>query len=109
MTDRRRAPAWRAGTCLRTCIWIWMTALFAWAAPSLALAQEFEKVTGPLREEIPARPLVGAAYAFIWIALLVYVVLVAAGIGRVRRELAELRAKVDRATDHTGSGPGHRP
>jgi CcmD family protein len=109
MTDRRRAPAWRAGTCLRTCIWMWMTALFAWAAPSLALAQEFEKVTGPLREEIPARPLVGAAYAFIWIALLVYVVLVAAGIGRVRRELAELRAKVDRATDRTSSGPGHRP
>jgi CcmD family protein len=103
MTDRRRARTWRAGMCM------WMTALFAWAAPSLALAQEFEKVTGPLREEIPARPLVGAAYAFIWIALLVYVVLVAAGIGRVRRELAELRAKVDRATDHTGGDPGHRP
>jgi CcmD family protein len=107
MTDRRHARAWRAGMCLRMCMW--MTALFAWAAPSLALAQEFEKVTGPLREEIPARPLVGAAYAFIWIALLVYVVLVAAGIGRVRRELADLKAKVDRATEGTGGDPGHRP
>jgi CcmD family protein len=101
MTDRRRARAWVAG----------VMALLAWGVPALALAQEFEKVTGPLREEIPARPLVGAAYAFIWIALLAYVVLVAGGIGRVRRELADLRAKVERATapNDGGSGAGPRP
>jgi hypothetical protein len=93
MTNRRAA---------RRCIW--MTALLTFGMPALALAQEFEKVTGPLREEIPARPLVGAAYGFIWIALLAYVVLVAGGIGRVRRELAELRGKVDRAMDRTGAG-----
>jgi hypothetical protein len=96
MKDRRFARA-----CLALVV-----ALLAWGAPALALAQEFETVTGPLREEIPARPLVGAAYGFIWIALLTYVVLVAGGIGRVRKELAELRAKVERAT---GCGPGPRP
>jgi CcmD family protein len=75
----------------------WPAAAAVLVAPALAAAQQFEKVTGPLREEIPARPLVGAAYAFIWIALLVYVVLIGRGLGRVRDEVRELRGKVDRA------------
>ena len=98
MTNRRFSRA-----CLAA-----LLAAVAWGTPALALAQEFEKVTGPLREEIPARPLVGAAYGFIWIALLTYVVLVAGGIGRVRKELAELRAKVDRATARNDGGAGPR-
>ena len=65
-------------------------------APALAFAQEFQKVSGPLREELPATPFVAAAYGFIWIALLAYVVLLARGLGRVRKELAELRGKVNR-------------
>ena len=100
MTRRRFIPRWPA----------WLAAAAVLAAPALAAAQEFEKVTGPLREEIPARPLVGAAYAFIWIALLAYVVLIARGLGRVRDELRELRGKVDRAAGqgNVGAAAGAR-
>ena len=37
--------------------------------PGLALAQEFQKVEGAPRQEVPAVPFVGLAYGFIWIAL----------------------------------------
>jgi CcmD family protein len=60
-----------------------------------ALAQEFQKVTGSPAQEVPAVPFVGIAYAFIWIAVLVYVVSVARGLRRVRDELDELRRKLD--------------
>ena len=81
--------------------WFLLVVALTWGAPALALAQEFEKVTGAVREEIPARPLVAAAYGFIWIALLAYVVFVARGLGRVRQDLADLRAKIDRAVERT--------
>jgi hypothetical protein len=77
----------------------------AWAAVVLALtsgaalAQEFEKVQGPLRPELPSGPFVAGAYGFIWIAILVYVVVVARGLAGVRKDLAELRKKLD------GAGP----
>ena len=74
-------------------------------APSLAVAQEFQKVNGPLREELPATPFVAAAYGFIWIALLAYVVLLARGIGRVRKDMAELRAKIVEQADRGGPRP----
>ena len=73
--------------------------------PALAVAQEFQKVTGPLREELPATPFVAAAYGFIWIALLAYVVLLARGLGRVRKDLAELRAKIVEQADRGGPRP----
>ena len=65
------------------------------AAPAAALAQQFEKVEGAAKQEVPAVPFVGIAYAFIWIAVLVYVVVLARGLGRVRGELDELRRKLD--------------
>jgi CcmD family protein len=65
------------------------------ALPAAALAQQFEKVEGAARQEVPAVPFVGIAYAFIWIAVLVYVVVLARGLGRVRGELDELRRKLD--------------
>lgn len=68
-----------------------------WSAPALALAQEFEKVSGAAREELPAGRFVAAAYGFIWIALLVYVVSIARGLGRVRQDLGALKKKLDRA------------
>jgi CcmD family protein len=74
-------------------------------APALAVAQEFQKVTGPLREELPATPFVAAAYGFIWIALLAYVVLLARGVGRVRKDLAELRGKIVEQADRGGPRP----
>jgi len=74
-------------------------------APALAVAQEFQKVSGPLREELPATPFVAAAYGFIWIALLAYVVLLARGIGRVRKDLAELLGRISEQADRGGPRP----
>jgi CcmD family protein len=71
--------------------------LAAMALPATALAQEFEKVKGPIAEEIPAGRFVSLAYGFIWVAILAYVVSIARGISRVRGELEDVRRKVDAA------------
>jgi len=63
--------------------------------PAQALAQEFEKVTGPLRQEIPAVPFVAAAYGIIWLAILFYVFVIARGLARVNSEIADLKRRVD--------------
>jgi CcmD family protein len=68
-------------------------------SPGLAAAQEFQKVEGPLRPELPAGPFVATAYGFIWIAILVYVLVVARGLANVRKDLTDLRKKID------GAGP----
>ena len=68
---------------------------FALALPAAALAQEFEKVSGKLTEEVPAGPFVGIAYGFIWVAILAYVLYVARGVARVRGDMDELRRKLD--------------
>ena len=47
----------------------------------------------PLREVLPATPLVFTAYAFVWVALVVYVLLIARRLATVERELADLRSK----------------
>jgi CcmD family protein len=85
---------------MRTKIRAWVAlaaaALF-WLAPALAAAQEFEKVSGAVREELPAGRFVAAAYGFIWIAVLVYVVTIARGLGRVRKDIDALKNRIDRA------------
>jgi CcmD family protein len=80
-----------------------LRALFAAAcvlalASGTALAQEFQRVEGAARQEVPAVPFVGLAYGFIWVAVLVYVFFVARGLARTDKEIAELRRKVDEAT-----------
>ena len=87
--------------------WLSVIGALGWLvlAPALAVAQEFQKVSGPLREELPATPFVAAAYGFIWIALLAYVVLLARGLGRVRKDLAELKAKISEQADRGGPRP----
>ena len=71
----------------------------AWLGPGgVALAQEFQKVEGPPRQEVPAVPFVAIAYGIIWVAILTYVVVVARGVGRVNRELTELERKLGGAT-----------
>jgi CcmD family protein len=64
------------------------------AGPAAVFAQVFEKVEGAQREEIPAVPFVGLAYGFIWVAILVYVFVVARGVAKVDGEIAELRRKL---------------
>jgi CcmD family protein len=67
------------------------------AAPAVALAQEFQKVEGKLADNVPAVPFVGIAYGVIWVAVLVYVLAIGRGLGRVNTEIAELRRKLDGA------------
>lgn len=81
-----------------------LVACAALLLPAMARAQEFVKVEGAPRQEIPSGPFVAAAYAFIWIAVLAYVIVLARGLGRVRKETDELRGKLDRAT-----APGRPP
>jgi len=85
--------------------WLLSVGGLAWLAPALAIGQEFQKVSGPLREELPATPFVAAAYGFIWIALLAYVVWLARGVGRVRKDLAELRGRISEQADRGGPRP----
>jgi len=62
-----------------------------------ALGQQFEKVENIPKQEIPAGRFVSIAYGIIWLVVLAYVVIVAAGIKRVNQEIADLKRKVDRA------------
>ena len=65
-----------------------------WSAwTGTALAQEFEKVENIPKQEIPAGRFVSIAYGIIWLAVLAYVVVVAAGVKRVNQEIAELKRK----------------
>jgi len=66
-------------------------------APAMAFAQQFEKVEGLPRQEIPAGPFVAAAYGFIWAAVLAYVFVIARGLARVERDLADLSRKLESA------------
>jgi CcmD family protein len=77
-------------------LWLAVAALVATLAPALARAQEFVKVEGAPRQEIPAGPFVAAAYSIIWILVVGYVIVLARGIARVRKEAAELRARLER-------------
>jgi CcmD family protein len=59
------------------------------------------------QERLPATPLVFAAYAFVWVALLVYVFVLWRRIGRVERELVDLVAG-RRPAAGGAEGPGKR-
>jgi hypothetical protein len=67
-----------------------IAALFA--VPAVALAQ------GQVRESIPAAPFLASAYAFMWVAVLVYVAMVARRLTRVQSDIDDLRRKLDRET-----------
>ena len=84
----------------------WSRGLAGWAVAAIAIGgwtlvaaaqqqqNEFEKLTGPPTEGIPAAPLVMTAYAFVWVALLAYVFLLWRRLGRVEHELAEVNARL---------------
>ena len=78
------------------------TAAALQAAP--ALAQEFAKVDDGAREQLPATPFIGAAYGFIWVAILAYVFFTARRLGRVQGEIQDLRARLDRGGGRSGGG-----
>ena len=56
---------------------------------------EFKPVTEvPASEQLPSAPLVIAAYAFVWLAFMVYVWLMWRKIGKVDEELHTLSAQI---------------
>ena len=68
----------------------------AWAAVQTG-AQDFVPVTQigkDATDALPATPLLYAAYAFVWVALLAYVFLLWRRVGRVEKELADVAAKL---------------
>ncbi len=66
------------------------------ATPAVAFAQEFEKVKDLPTQNIPAGKFVVIAYSIIWLAILVYVLIMASGIRRVNAQLDDLKRKLDR-------------
>jgi CcmD family protein len=64
------------------------------ALPALA-ADEFEPVNEAARAKTDPNPFILAAYGFIWVAVLVYVVLVARGLGKAQSEVEALRQRVN--------------
>jgi hypothetical protein len=86
----------RQSGCARLLVILLSTAAgLATALP--AAAQEFVKVEDGAREQLPATPFVGAAYGFIWLALLLYLLVVARGLARVQNDLLQLRRRLERS------------
>ncbi len=52
------------------------------------------RVRSPQAEQLPAAPLVIAAYAFVWVALMVYVWSLWRRMAKLERELADLQRRV---------------
>lgn len=50
----------------------------------------------PQQEQMPAPPLVMVAYAFVWVALIVYVWSLSRRVNRVQGEIADLRKRAAR-------------
>jgi CcmD family protein len=62
---------------------------------SVAFAEGYEKVPDRDPTTIAANPFLAGAYGFIWVALLVYVVVVARGLNKATNEVKELRRKLE--------------
>ena len=66
-----------------------------------SLGAQAETEFEPLRpgevigEQLPATPLVFAAYAAVWVALLIYILVLWRRIGRIERELAEVTSRLE--------------
>jgi len=48
-----------------------------------------------MTEQLPATPLVFAAYAVVWVALLLYILVLWRRIGRIERELADVTSRLE--------------
>ena len=76
----------------------------AWQPPVPAAQDGFVPVDeSKPQEQLPAAPLVMAAYAFAWAAILFYIWSIWARLGRVEREMAEVGRRID-----AGVRPGAR-
>jgi CcmD family protein len=68
--------------------------LVAGQAAGFAQGGGFKPFQPGAQETVAASPLILAAYAFVWAAVIVYLFLLWQRIGRVERELAEVNAKL---------------
>ncbi len=50
----------------------------------------------PQQEQLPAAPLLAAAYAFVWVVLVVYVWSLSRRMGKVQAEITDLRKRTAR-------------
>ena len=75
-----------------------VSALWLVIVPAVALAQDAQNQFVPAdsipKQEIPPAPLLYGAYAFVWAAVIVYVLFLWRRIGRVERELHEVNRKL---------------
>jgi CcmD family protein len=85
-------PTWSARR-LRTSL-LAVLLLITGQGAGLAQGDGFKPYQPGQQESLAASPLVFAAYAFVWAALLVYVFLLWQRIGRVEHELADVNAKL---------------
>ena len=72
--------------------------VLAEAPPATTAAQDGFVPVSPedmAQEHLPAAPLVFAAYATVWVALLLYVLTLWRRLGRVERDLADVTAKLE--------------
>ena len=66
---------------------------------------EFQPVTEiPASEQLPSAPLVIAAYAFVWLAFMVYVWMMWRKLGKVEQELDTLAAQIAKPRAARGDG-----
>jgi CcmD family protein len=71
-------------------------AILAATATTGAQTPQDEFTTEITRESLPASPLLFTAYAFVWVAVAGYVLMLWRRLARVERELAEVTAKLGR-------------
>jgi hypothetical protein len=62
--------------------------------PARGLAQTFEKFNESARDQLPSSPFVAGAYAFIWLALLTYVLVLARGLRSAQNDIQSLKRRV---------------
>ena len=74
-----------------------IVALFLCGLASIAWAQGEGYAAVPDKDPrtIAANPFIAGAYGFIWVAVVVYVVVLARGLARANAEVANLRRKLD--------------
>ncbi|HUL74639.1 MAG TPA: CcmD family protein [Vicinamibacterales bacterium] len=74
--------------------WLVVAATGARVFAQAAQGEFVPVVPGASKEAIPAAPLVFVAYAFVWVALVAYVVLLWRRLGKVERELTDLNGRL---------------
>ena len=72
-----------------------IVAVLMFGLASLALAQGYQAVPDKDPTTIAANPFIAGAYGFIWVAVVVYVVVLARGLARANAEIANLRHKLE--------------